>query len=231
MCVLGHVFEGAGLTTVLVALVREHADKIKPPRALFVPFPFGYTLGKPDDPEYQHGVISQTLDLLKSSAGPVLADFQGEPLPERLVQASKVTPSVVDLTNNPADELTSLRAFYERWVDDHGGRTAIGLSGIPQRRFRGTIRFLESWAEDASGDMKERPANTSVPQFLRYCVDDLKAFYYEARMAQKPQATEPEVHSWFWGETATGRLIKSVADRMNQTDDSELKAWAFGLAR
>ena len=107
----------------------------------------------------------------------------------------------------------------------------VGLSGIPQRRFRGTIRFLEGYAENGSADMKERPADVSIPQFMRYCVDDIKAFYYEARMAQRPKASEEEIHTWFWGETATAKLIKDVAKRMSETDDAELKSFANGLAR
>lgn len=231
MSVLGHVFEGAGLSTVSVALVREHAEKVKPPRALFAPFPFGHTLGKPNDPEFQHRVIAAAFDLLKCSSGPVLAEFETDERPFELVQASAVVTSMVNGNGNPADEVTATRELYERWVADHEGRTLVGLSGIPQRRFRGTIRFLEKYAEDGNADMKERPPDVSIPQFLRYCVDDLKAFYYEAHMAQRPNATEKDIHTWFWGETATARLIKDVAKRMSETDDAELKSFANSLAR
>jgi len=230
--VLGHVFEGAGISTVSVALVREHAEKVKPPRALFADFPFGHTLGKPSDPEYQHSVIAAAFDLLSRPSGPVLADFEGEADPGELVQASAVQPSTASINGmNPADEVTSMRELYERWVADHQGRTLVGLSGIPQRRFRGTIRFLEEYAHNGGADMKERPEDVVIPQFLRYCVDDLKAFYYEARMAQRPHATEEEIHTWFWGETAMAKLITDVAKRMNDTDDAELKSFAYGLAR
>ena len=231
MSVLSHVFEQAGLTTVAVALVREHAAKVRPPRALYVPFPFGYTLGKPEDPEYQHRVIAATLDLLKHSSGPVLADFDADTSTNPLVQASAVQTTPSNDNGNPAHEVTALRVFYERWVADHHGRTAVGLSGVPQRRFRGTIRFLESYAQGTGADMKERPEDVSVPQFLRYCVDDLKAFYYEARMAQHPKASQPDLHTWFWGETATGQLISTVARRMSASNDAELKSWSTGLAR
>jgi len=229
---LGHVFEGAGISTVSVALVREHAEKVKPPRALFAPFPFGHTLGKPNDPEFQHSVIAAAFDLLSRPSGPVLADFDGEAGPGELIQASAVQPSTSSVNGtNPADELTSMRELYERWVADHQGRTLVGLSGIPQRRFRGTIRFLEEYAQNGGADMAERPEDVSIPQFLRYCVDDLKAFYYEARMAQRPKANEEEIHTWFWRETAIAQLIKDVAKRMNETDDAELKSFAYGLAR
>ncbi|MBI3326712.1 MAG: hypothetical protein HYZ81_08425 [Nitrospinae bacterium] len=116
-------------------------------------------------------------------------------------------------------------------MEDHDGRTAVGLSGIPQRRFRGVIRFLDGYARGEEADMRERPAEVTQEQFIRYCVDDLKAFYYEARMEQLPDASEPELHRWFWGETAVGQLVRAVAGRMSTTDDPGRKAIAYGIAR
>ena len=69
-------------------MVREHTVKVKPPRALFVPFPFGYALGKPNAPQLQHRVLAAAFALLQQS-GPVLVDFpEEEALP--LLQASSV---------------------------------------------------------------------------------------------------------------------------------------------
>ncbi len=231
MCVLARIFEEAGLTTLTIAMVREHAEKVKPPRALFVPFPFGYALGKPNDPQLQHRVIGAAIDLLQREQGPVLEDFPEEEAPEPLVQASGVHGITAAAEQDPADEVTVLRAFYERWVEDHHGRTAVGLCGIPQRRWRGVIRFLEAYSRGEDADLKERPTHVPAPQFIRYCIDDLKAFYYEARMAQRPNLTEVELHQWFWGETAVGQLIRAVAQRMTATDDPAQKYFAYGLAR
>ena len=231
MCVLARVFEEAGLTTLTIAMVREHAEKVKAPRVLFVPFPFGYALGKPNDPQLQHRVIGAALDLLPREQGPVLEDFPEEEAPEALIQASAVKQVAAEAERDPADEVTTLRAFYERWLEDHSGRTAVGLCGIPQRRWRGVIRFLESYSRGEDADMSERPAGVPVPQFIRYCVDDLKAFYYEARMTQRPHVSEPELHRWFWGETAVAQLIRAVAQRLNASDDAALKYFANGLAR
>jgi hypothetical protein len=229
--VLAHVFEAAGLTTLTIAMVREHAEKVKPPRALFVPFPFGYALGKPNDPALQHRVIGAALRMLQRGQGPVLEDFPEEEAPPSLVQASQLPRVAADARQDAADEVTALRAFYERWVEEHQGRTAVGLCGIPQRRWRGVIRFLEACSRGEDADMQERPPEVPLPQFIRYCVDDLKAFYYEARMAQRPSLSETELHRWFWGETAVGQLIRSVAQRMTATDDPALKYFAYGLAR
>jgi hypothetical protein len=229
--VLARVFEEAGLTTITLAMVREHAAKVKAPRVLFVPFPFGYALGKPNDPQLQHRVLAAALDLLQRAHGPVLEDFPEEELPSALIQASAVQPAAAGTEQDPADEVTTLRVFYERWVEEHAGRTAVGLCGVPQRRWRGVIRFLEAFSRGEEADIRERPVGVPVPQFMRYCVDDLKAFYYEARMAQRPTMIEPELHRWFWGETAVAQLIRAVAQRMNASDDPTLKYFANGLVR
>lgn len=228
---LARALEEGGLTTVNIVLVREHAERVKPPRALWVPFPFGFALGRPNDPAYQHRVLQAALDLLPRTDVPVLAGFPDDEARDvRLVQASAVQKDSVAV--DPADEVTALRAFYERWVADHAGRTAVGLCGIPQRRFRGVVRFLQSCAAgEPNADMEERPASASVPQFIRYCVDDLKAFYYEARMAQAPGEDPPALHRWFWGKTAAGTLIVALATRMNASDDPATKTIAFGMAR
>lgn len=231
MSVLARVFEAAGLTTVSIALVREHAAKVKPPRALFVPFPFGYPLGKPDDAAFQHRVLRAAFDLLQADHGPLLADFPEATGSNVLPQASTVQAAPEPTEQDPANEVTALRPFYERWVEMHDGRTAVGLSGIPQRRFRGMIRCMQRYVLGEACDLKERPATVPVAQFLRYCVDDLKAFYYEARMAQRSAATETDLHAWFWGETAAGRLVTAVAQQMNATEDAVQQRIAYGIAR
>ena len=226
---LARVFEEAGLSTVGISLVREHTARVKPPRALFVPFPFGVALGKPGDPALQHRVLAAALSLLERPAGPVLEDFPEEEAPAGLPQASGVAAAAP--AADPADEVTALRPFYERWVEAHGGRTAVGLSGVPQRRWRGVVRLLEAYARAEDTDLAERPGDVPLPQFIRYCVDDLKAFYYEARMAQRDDLGETELHTWFWGDTALGRLVPEVAKRMAALDDPTAKAVAYGLAR
>ena len=212
-------------------MVREHAERVKPARTLFVPFPFGLALGKPNDAGLQHRVLAAALGLLQKPAGPVLEDFPEDDAPVTLLQASAVRRRENAKDNDAADELTALRAYYERWVEDHDGRTAVGLCGIPQRRWRGLIRFLQAYARGEAAEMKERPSEVSLEQFVRYCVDDLKAFYYEARMAQRPTSSSGDLHAWFWGETAMGQLIPEVGRRMSDTEDPAAKAIASGIAR
>ena len=72
---LARVFEEHGLVTTSISLVREHTEKVKPPRALFVPFQFGHPLGEANDPDLQTCVIHAALALLDRGSGPVLEDY------------------------------------------------------------------------------------------------------------------------------------------------------------
>jgi len=67
--------ERAGITTVSLSLLREVTAHIKPPRALFVPFPMGFPLGEPNNPELQHHVIAAALALFERNDVPLLTEF------------------------------------------------------------------------------------------------------------------------------------------------------------
>jgi hypothetical protein len=130
-----------------------------------------------------------------------------------------------------ATEATQMRRYHERWLERSGGRTLFGLARIPATRFRGVVRFLEEFAGGAEADMPERPADVPLPNFIRYCVDDLKALYFEGHLAMKPAAGGEEIARWFWGETAAGQLVRRVRDRLDASADPRWKAAAFGVAR
>jgi len=183
--VLARAFEAGGLPTTTIVLLKEHAQRTKPPRALFVPFPYGYALGKPDDPEFQHKVLTGALELFSAAASPVLAEFpETGNAPAQLIQASTVQN--VNTEGDAAKELTAMRRYYEQWVEEHGGRTAVGNSGIPSRRFRGLVRYLQAYVVGIQYDYPEKPAEVNQVQFMRQAADDLKAFMLEARMQQRP---------------------------------------------
>ena len=219
------------MSTVGVVFVKEHAERTKPPRMLWVPYAFGNALGRSGDPLIQHQVMKAAFDLLDAENGPVLEEFEDDTVPEPLLHASETARSDASKGLNPADELTALRPYYERWVERNGGRTAVGVSGVPQRRFRGMIRFLEAYSAGEDTDYDGRREDVGVPQFIRYCVDDLKAFYYEARMEQRPGAKDSDIHEWYWSNTAMSGLIVKLAETMGQSDDAAVKAIPYGLAR
>src|SRR5882762_9905283 len=99
-----------GLVTVSISLVREHTEKLKPPRALWVPFPFGLPLGHPEDIAEQRAVLDAALVLLDEPAVPVLRDYAGELREDETgtsIQASAVEPASAPL--DLADEVTMMR--------------------------------------------------------------------------------------------------------------------------
>ena len=81
MSLVAAELERRGIASVAIQLLREVALRVRPPRALCVPFPHGYPLGLPGDAALQRRVIDSALRLLEapSLAPPVLVDFEGSP--------------------------------------------------------------------------------------------------------------------------------------------------------
>ena len=69
--------ERRGISTVALQLLREAAERVRPPRALFVPFPHGFPLEAPEAPDRQHAVIEAALQLLEDTtlSAPALVDY------------------------------------------------------------------------------------------------------------------------------------------------------------
>jgi hypothetical protein len=232
--VLARVLEAQGIATTSISMVREHTEKLKPPRALFVPFPFGHALGRPNDPALQHRVLAAALELFAAPAGPVLRDFpdESEPgdQPPAPVQASAIA-AAERLADDARGELPQMLPHHAQWRAANAGRTAFGLSGVPVERFDEAIGFLERFAAGNDADMPERARSLPLPGFVRYCADDCKALYFEGRLAMKPTAGGDEIARWFWAETAAGQLLRRVRDHLDASDDPRSKAAAFGVAR
>lgn len=78
--------ERHGIATVCLMLLREVAERVRPPRALCVPFRHGYPLGQPDDPAGQTRVLEAAFYVLENEPGPapVLRELRSgyPPLPE-----------------------------------------------------------------------------------------------------------------------------------------------------
>jgi hypothetical protein len=70
--------ERHGIASVAIQLLREVAERVRPPRALFAPFAHGYPLGAPSDAALQHAVIEAALQLLErpEPQPPLLVDFE-----------------------------------------------------------------------------------------------------------------------------------------------------------
>ncbi len=69
--------ERQGISTVAIQLLRDVAEKVRPPRALVVPFLHGYPLDRPGDPKRQHAILKAALKMLEDQSlqPPAIVDY------------------------------------------------------------------------------------------------------------------------------------------------------------
>jgi D-proline reductase (dithiol) PrdB len=67
---LARVFERAGLTTVTVTGARDITERVRPPRAGWLDFPLGNSVGRPNEPDEQRAICLDVLGLATSAASP-----------------------------------------------------------------------------------------------------------------------------------------------------------------
>ena len=211
---LAHFFESYGFSTVLVGFVKEHIQAIKPPRALWLNFPMGRPLGKPNDAEYQKKVIRSAFSLFDSSSGPVLEDFpdiipvkngrMGYALPVELVMKKNEIGDVDIILKEIENEIQDLKQAYDNAISDRG-RTTVGASEMSISDFAPFIAIF------VKGDIPKSPRKGlgTIPQ-LKLVVEDLQAYYTEAVTHRDGIDDFEKIGSWFWEKTKAGRLILSL---------------------
>jgi len=232
---LAHYFEQEGVATTQVSLIRLHTEKIRPPRALWVPFELGRPMGVPDDRPFQRRVLLAALRLLEAPAGPVLEDFPEDapaeaaaggddegwvcPIPLAGVAAAQADGPRAVL----AEEIARLQPWYDLAVARRG-RSTFGAAGL-------TIgEIAEVLLAFLAGDTPAGPRPGSAPgDLLKLASEDLKAFYAEAATAEpgRRKASGTEVQDWFWGGTAAGRLLLDLKPVCLQSADKLVRAVAM----
>ena len=77
MSLVAAEIERQGISTVTIQLLRSVAEKVRPPRALAVPFHHGYPLDSPNAPERQQAVIEAALGMLENQSlqPPAIVDY------------------------------------------------------------------------------------------------------------------------------------------------------------
>jgi hypothetical protein len=212
--VLAHFLEEEGIPTAGISLIRPHTEILKPPRALWVPFELGRPMGPPDNPAFQRRVLTDLLKLFEAPAGPLLVDFpddepesSGEPVvlacPVFYNQTEAETARTDSLEAAFHRELISLRSWYDISVSKRK-RTTVGLSGIG---IDDLGEFIFAFAAD------RKPPNPSkdleMAYTVKFAVEDLKAYYIEAVIAQPGQegASGQKLQDWFWNETKAGEVL------------------------
>lgn len=201
VCGISYYLESEGIQTAGIALFREIAESMKPPRILWVSFPLGRPLGRPGDSAFQTDVIKQTLALLESPQGPVLADYPTD-LPDIDVQPPACPVSFQRRQNDQSwraritREVGTLSPWYEMGLKRRG-RTTVGVS---QSSIEEMISGLTAWLDDPVMGFPDHA-------WLKLALEDLKAFYSEAITAQPGEYQAGYSDSVIFEDTVLGELI------------------------
>ena len=70
MGLIARVIEAAGIPTVAISLAREVTEQVKPPRAIYLRFPFGHPMGEPNNINQQFAVLRDCMKALKEIEEP-----------------------------------------------------------------------------------------------------------------------------------------------------------------
>lgn len=234
MGALGHYLEDEGLATTQISLVRPHTERIRPPRALWVPFELGRPLGAPNDAGFQRRVLIAALDLFERESGPVLEDYpEDAPAAASSIDeeegwacpisfAAPADQGEDGLTAALKNEIKLLEPWYDLSVEKRG-RTTVGASGLSIGEVG---EFVAAFLDD--GVPQSPRDDLSVGEALKLAVEDLRAYYFESAAAQpgRAQASSADVREWFWNETSAGKAFWALQPICAASDDSMMQAMA-----
>ena len=215
MSAIAHWIEQQGISTVVIGLVRLHLEKIKPPRALWVPFELGRPLGAPNHKDFQIDVLSTALGLVESLSEPAIEDFALDD-PTAKIDASWEAPDTSSATTI-TEEITLLKPLYQKQCVNIS-RTSVGVAKIPITEAAALLDKIIDGAEISSSR-----DDISPNLMMRLAIDDLKAYYIEAAIANN-QPSSQQVYNWLWQDTALGRNIRRLRQQFIESKDAKLKA-------
>jgi hypothetical protein len=216
---LGHVLEEHGLATVSLGIIEQQIRSTAPPRGLFVDFPLGRPLGKPNDPEFQQRVLDRAFALLDATE-PTVAAFDEAVVDDGAVLACTMPP-IDDRDAHPAvAEARGLRAAYNRSVARYDGRIGahrvVAPDDIPTA--------IESFIRVADGTPWKEAGIPGIPARVTMDIRD----YYEAAAMSLADHTPGafEATRWFLRETEAAKVILAAREQM-KADGVKQPIWQF----
>ena len=218
---LAHYFEDEGLSTVIVALVREHIVAMRPPRALWVPFELGRPFGAPGDAALQTRVLREALELLDAeSREPLLRDFS------EVGNAAQADPDWQPPPDsnyaNPGAEVAGLLPAWQSFTE-RSGRSSFGISGFTPAE---ALEYIERYE---SPEPMPNPKGMAKVSRARFAIEDIKAFYVEAAIAGGGHPSSRQLQDWFWQQTRAGAMILEFQDRARSSEDRALETISHSL--
>ena len=202
MSVLAHIFEAAGIATVVLSSVREVAQKVSPPRALHCEFPLGRPLGIPNDIEFQTDVLVRAFALLNEQSGPVLVDhpvvIEADEQP-----VSCAIPPRFDASLPPCvDEARGLRKAHQR-AFERRGVTSVGRVITPDE-VPNALAILHAIANGQDWTTAEIPGGNVIS-----VCHDIRTYYEEAalELINGPAPGGRAMENWFFEATEAGTTV------------------------
>ena len=220
MSTLAHVFEAAGLSTIVLASMKEVAQKMMPPRTLYCEFPLGRPLGHPGDAAFQRNVLERGLALL-DSADPIFETHPDVIESDETPLACSIPPRF-DATLPPAvDEARGLRAAYDRSVEARG-ITSVGRA-IDVDTITDALDTLHQWAEGTPWKDVALPGKNTIA-----VGHDIRSYYTEAalELATGPAPGGRAVEAWFWEETEAGKTMQAARESL-KAQDAPFPFWFY----
>ena len=195
-------------------------------------FELGRPIGVPNDAEFQRRVIKAALDLFDTDETPLIVDYpedapasansddtgdgEGWVCPISLPAQVK-DPAQETVGDALAREVSELAPWYDLSVQK-SGRTTVGSSGL---EMPAAADFITSFL---SGDDPESPVEGErVDRALKWACDDLRAFYYEAMLAQPGSPSSRDLDAWFFGKTTAGSVFFSLQKLLLSSDEGAFK--------
>lgn len=212
MSVLAHIFESAGIATVVLSSIREMVVKVAPPRALHCEFPLGRPLGKPGDAEFQHDVLRRAFALLDAPSGPVLVEHP-EVIEADEQPAACALPPRYDPSLPPSvDEARGLRKAYDRALRRRGftsvGR-ALGADDVPA-----ALALMHAIAGGADWTTVGLPGGNTTA-----VCHDIRTYYEEAalELVDGPTPGGRALESWYFESIEAGRTVLAARAAMRES--------------
>ena len=218
---LAHIFEAAGIATVVLSSVREMVVKVAPPRALHCEFPLGRPLGRPGDAMFQHDVLRRAFALLDAPSGPVLADHPVV-IESDTDQVACTLPPRYDPTLPAAvDEARGLRRAYDR-SRSRRGVTSVGrvvdADGVPD-----AIGVLVSIAAGVDWKAAGIPGGNTTA-----LCHDIRTYYEEAalELVDGPPPGPRALEDWFFDQTEAGRTVLAARAAIRESG-AKMPVWFY----
>lgn len=212
---MAHWIEQAGISTVVIGLIKPHLEKIRPPRALWVPFALGRPLGAPGNGELQKQVLLQALTMIESCTTATLYEFSLDD-PRSQPDNTWVAPLQAEYAS-VSDECDALKDKYQEFSTQRG-RSSVGVAKLPIEQLSELVDYVFKHKE-----FKSVRTDISARLMFRLALDDLKMYYTEAALATQSKPSNHQLDQWLWQHTFFGNQMNILRTQLMHSDNEKAK--------